>query len=61
MIPRGDDTVMKTRRIPSVKKTLRAVLFVVVFDFILAGAWRGEIRTVFLKAARICLECIGIG
>lgn len=26
-----------------------------------AGIWRGEMQMIFMKAVRICLECIGIG
>lgn len=25
------------------------------------GVWRGEVATVFAKAIRICMECIGLG
>ncbi|MCR5124548.1 MAG: hypothetical protein K6B43_05070 [Treponema sp.] len=28
---------------------------------VVAGVFRGEAETVFQKATRICMECIGIG
>ena len=43
------------------RNVTRIVLFVVCAVFILIGWYREELRIVFIKAANICLECIGIG
>lgn len=37
------------------------ILLAVSIVFIIVGIARGEQLTVFKKAVRICLECIGIG
>ena len=47
--------------IPKRRGALRAILFVLAVAFVLIGVWRGEVKTVFVKAANICLECIGLG
>lgn len=39
----------------------QAFLVVLSVVFILIGASRGEVESVFGKAIRLCLECVGIG
>ena len=39
----------------------QAFLIVLSVVFILIGASRGEVESVFSKAIRLCLECVGIG
>lgn len=46
---------VRTRRIAQV------LLLVAAVAFICFGAYRGEVETVFTKAIRLCLECVGIG
>ena len=46
---------VRTRRIA------QALLLVTAVAFICFGAYRGEVETVFTKAIRLCLECVGIG
>ena len=43
------------------KNNLRYFVLILAAASCAFGAWRGEIATVFRKAAAVCLECIGIG
>ncbi len=43
------------------RKLLATIILSIGLIFIVAGILRGEASTVFQKATRICLECIGIG
>ena len=45
----------KKRRIIAIISLSLGIVLVV------AGIFRGEAETVFYKATRICMECIGIG
>lgn len=41
--------------------TLRRWLFVFALGLVAAGVWRDEHKAVLAKAARVCMECIGLG
>ena len=44
-----------------VKFAAQLMLIVTATTFVCLGAYRGEVETVFAKAIRLCLECVGIG
>lgn len=39
----------------------RLIIFLTSAAMILFGIERGELETIFAKASRVCLECIGLG
>ncbi|MBR3747598.1 MAG: hypothetical protein IKP64_07900 [Selenomonadaceae bacterium] len=39
----------------------KATIFFVSAAMILFGVERGELRIIFAKATRVCMECIGLG
>ena len=43
------------------KYAAQLMLIVTATAFVCLGAYRGEVETVFAKAIRLCLECVGIG
>ena len=43
------------------RATVRLVLLVVALVAIAYGILGGELKVVFAKGIRVCLECIGIG
>lgn len=39
----------------------RLIIFLISVMMIFIGVERGELEIIFAKAARVCLECIGLG
>ena len=43
------------------KKQAQLLLLAAGVLMLLFGLWRGEAATIFSKAIRLCMECVGIG
>ncbi len=44
-----------------IRLALQLILIAMAIAFVCLGVYRGEVETVFTKAIRLCLECVGIG
>ena len=43
------------------KATVQVLLLLIGMAMLLFCIWSGEAQTVFSKAIRLCMECVGIG
>ena len=43
------------------KAALQVFLLLIGMAMLVFGIWRNEAQTVFSKAIRVCMECVGIG
>ena len=44
-----------------IKATVQVLLLFTGMVMLVFGIWRDEAQTVFSKAIRLCMECVGIG
>ena len=43
------------------KAVVQVFLLLIGMEMLVFGIWRNEAQTVFSKAIRLCMECVGIG
>ena len=43
------------------KAAVQVFLLLIGMAMLIFGIWRNEAQTVFSKAIRLCMECVGIG
>lgn len=43
------------------KAAVQVLLLLAGIAMLIFGIWREEVQTVFSKAIRLCMECVGIG
>ena len=43
------------------KAAVQVLILLVGIAMLIFGIWREEAQTVFSKAIRLCMECVGIG
>ena len=46
---------------PSAVNIIRVIVLALALVFIIAGVFNGSLTDVFIKASKICTECIGLG
>jgi len=55
------DAIKQQEAMMFMTKKQAQLLLLAAGVLMLLGVWRGEADTVFSKAIRLCMECVGIG